>query len=102
VGLGGGWAAKSLLTPSAALPTAAGYVVATATKDTIARSLRLDAKATWAGGTQVAGGLAGTVTSVHLKGAVTASQSSPRSLRLGLWVLPFLQRSRHDGIPSGS
>ena len=70
VGLGGGWAAKSLLTPPAPLPTEATYVVAQATRDTIARSLRLDANATWSGGAQVNGGFAGTVTSVHLKGAV--------------------------------
>ncbi len=71
VGVGGGWAAKSLLTPPAPLPSAAGYVLATATEDTVSRSLSLDAKATWAGGTQVAGGLPGTVTSVKVKGATT-------------------------------
>ena len=71
VGTGGGWAAKSLLTPPAPLPAAPTYVLATATKDTVSRSLNLDAKATWAGGTQVAGGLPGTVTSVKVKGATT-------------------------------
>jgi peptidoglycan hydrolase-like protein with peptidoglycan-binding domain len=70
VGLGGGWAGRSLLTRPAPLPAAAHYALATATKDTISRSLSLDAKATWSGGAEVAGGLAGTVTSVHLKGAV--------------------------------
>lgn len=69
VGIGGGWAAKSLLTPPSPLPTAPGYVLATATQDTVARSLSLDAKAVWAGGAQVDGSLPGTVTSVKAKGA---------------------------------
>jgi peptidoglycan hydrolase-like protein with peptidoglycan-binding domain len=66
VGVGGGWAAQSLLTPPAALPTAPTYVLAKATRDTVQRQIGLDAKAAWTGATDVSGGLPGTVTSIRL------------------------------------
>lgn len=69
LGTGGGWAAGSLVTPPPPLPSTPAYVLATATQDTVQRRISLDAKATWAGGAEIAGGQAGTVTRVRLRGA---------------------------------
>ena len=73
VGVGGGWASKTLLTPPPPLPSTPSYVLAKATQDTVQRQISLGAKATWAGGAEIAGGQAGTVTRVWLREATRLS-----------------------------
>lgn len=73
VGAAGGWAVATLLAPPPPLPRSPGYLVATATEDSVQRQIGLDAKAVWSGGTTVLGGLGGTVTAVRITGATKVS-----------------------------
>ncbi len=66
IGGGLGWAARVLLAPPPALPPGPSFVLIAATEDSVARSILLNARATWSGGRAVANVANGTVTRVRV------------------------------------
>lgn len=65
-GAGFAWAATVLLTPPAPLPPNTTSTLVAAEMDSVARTIGLNARATWGGGTTVANTASGTVTRVRV------------------------------------
>jgi peptidoglycan hydrolase-like protein with peptidoglycan-binding domain len=76
IGLAGGWALRTVLSPPADVLTAPGFTLVTAQQGTVGQALRLNTSAAWEAEAVLANQAAGIVTSVALKSGATARPGS--------------------------